>query len=163
MSAAGGLPKFRHEPLNDRIAPVAVVPGPRRHANVDVRPDAAIVAHMSAAPDGFCVLKVTVVAMGACGGSHYWGREVSKLGTQVRLIPPAYKHATGLSRARAVIRRACLWRVSRVRVGTDAATQAEDGGHCGLCHKMARVVWAVLAKGGNTPLQPCRRKWLARA
>ena len=31
-----------------------------------------------------------VVAMEACGGSHYWGREIGKLGQDVRLIPPAY-------------------------------------------------------------------------
>ena len=31
-----------------------------------------------------------VVAMEACGGAHYWGREISKLGHTVRLIPPAY-------------------------------------------------------------------------
>lgn len=31
-----------------------------------------------------------VVAMEACGGSHYWAREIGKLGHAVRLIPPAY-------------------------------------------------------------------------
>ena len=31
-----------------------------------------------------------VVAMEACAGSHYWAREISKLGHTVRLIPPAY-------------------------------------------------------------------------
>ena len=31
-----------------------------------------------------------VVAMEACAGSHYWGREIGKLGHTVRLIPPAY-------------------------------------------------------------------------
>lgn len=29
-----------------------------------------------------------VVAMEACGGAHYWGREIGKLGHEVRLIPP---------------------------------------------------------------------------
>ena len=30
------------------------------------------------------------VAMEACGGAHHWGRELQRLGHQVRLIPPAY-------------------------------------------------------------------------
>ena len=30
------------------------------------------------------------VAMEACGGAHFWGREISELGHKVRLIPPAY-------------------------------------------------------------------------
>jgi transposase len=31
-----------------------------------------------------------VVAMEACGTSHYWGRELSRMGHNVRLIPPIY-------------------------------------------------------------------------
>jgi transposase len=31
-----------------------------------------------------------LVAMEACAGSHYWGREIGKLGHKVRLIPPAH-------------------------------------------------------------------------
>jgi transposase len=31
-----------------------------------------------------------VVAMEACGGAHHWGRELQRLGHEVRLIPPAY-------------------------------------------------------------------------
>ena len=31
-----------------------------------------------------------VVAMEACGGAHFWGREIGNLGHEVRLIPPAY-------------------------------------------------------------------------
>lgn len=31
-----------------------------------------------------------LVALEACGGAHYWGREIRKLGHTVRLIPPAY-------------------------------------------------------------------------
>jgi transposase len=31
-----------------------------------------------------------IVAMEACGSAHHWGREISRLGHAVRLIPPAY-------------------------------------------------------------------------
>jgi transposase len=38
----------------------------------------------------FSQLPRCVVAMEVCGGAHFWGREIGKLGHEVRLIPPAY-------------------------------------------------------------------------
>ena len=38
----------------------------------------------------FSQLPRCVVAMEACGGAHFWGREIGKLGHEIRLIPPAY-------------------------------------------------------------------------
>jgi transposase len=40
------------------------------------------------------------VAMEACGGSHFWGREIGKFGHRVRLIPPAYVKPFGAPRRR---------------------------------------------------------------
>lgn len=38
----------------------------------------------------FANLPVCVVAMEACASAHYWGREIGKLGHEVRLINPSY-------------------------------------------------------------------------
>lgn len=38
----------------------------------------------------FAKLPPCLVGMEACGTSHYWGRELTKLGHEVRLMPPAY-------------------------------------------------------------------------
>ncbi len=38
----------------------------------------------------FARLPSCLVGMEACGTSHYWARELIKLGHQVRLMPPAY-------------------------------------------------------------------------
>ena len=35
-------------------------------------------------------LEPCLIGMEACGTSHYWAREISRLGHEVRLIPPAY-------------------------------------------------------------------------
>ncbi len=38
----------------------------------------------------FARLQRCVVALEACAGAHHWGRELQRLGHEVRLIPPAY-------------------------------------------------------------------------
>jgi transposase len=38
----------------------------------------------------FALQPQCTVAMEACAGSHYWGREIARLGHNVRLIPPSY-------------------------------------------------------------------------
>jgi transposase len=42
------------------------------------------------------------VAMEACGGSHYWAREIGALGHDVCLIPPVYVKPFGAPRRRAL-------------------------------------------------------------
>ena len=41
----------------------------------------------------FAKLPSCVVGMEACGSAHYWGRELSALGHQVRLMPASYVKA----------------------------------------------------------------------
>ncbi len=38
----------------------------------------------------FAKLPSCIVAMEACASAHYWGREIRKLGHEVRLINPSY-------------------------------------------------------------------------
>jgi transposase len=38
----------------------------------------------------FANLPACVIGMEACGGAHYWARELTKLGHEVRLMPPQY-------------------------------------------------------------------------
>jgi len=38
----------------------------------------------------FSQLPPCLIAMEACGGAHFWAREIGKLGHEVRLMPPAY-------------------------------------------------------------------------
>jgi transposase len=37
----------------------------------------------------FAKRSTTEIAMEACGGAHYWARELTALGHKIRLIPPA--------------------------------------------------------------------------
>ncbi len=38
----------------------------------------------------FSKLPSCLVGMEACGGAHFWAREIARLGHQVRLMPPNY-------------------------------------------------------------------------
>ena len=44
----------------------------------------------SAVLEFFSKLPPCLVAMEACGGAQFWGRELARLGHDIRLIPPVY-------------------------------------------------------------------------
>ena len=41
----------------------------------------------------FANIEPAKIGIEACSGSHYWGRELTKLGHDVRLMPPQYVKA----------------------------------------------------------------------
>src|SRR3984893_17808309 len=45
---------------------------------------------MGSLPDFFAARRSCRVAREACGGAHHWARQLTQLGHEVRLIPPAY-------------------------------------------------------------------------
>lgn len=88
----------------------------------------------------FAKLPACLVGMEACATSHYWAREIGKLGHEVRLIPPAY--------ARAYVRRnkndaadaaAICEAVSRPSMRFVTVKTAEQQAACGL-HKVRALL-----------------------
>ncbi len=53
----------------------------------------------------FTKLSPCLVGMEACGTSHYWARELSALGHEVKLMPPAYSAAARPKRRFCALRR----------------------------------------------------------
>src|SRR3984893_5323124 len=45
---------------------------------------------MGSLPDFFAAQPNCTIALEACGGAHHWARQLTQLGHEVRLIPPAY-------------------------------------------------------------------------
>lgn len=60
-----------------------------------------------------------LVAMEACGSSHFWAREIGRLGHEVRMIPPAYvkpfvkRQKNDMADAEAICEAACAFRSIR--------------------------------------------------
>ena len=106
-----------------------------------------------------------VVALEACGGSHHWGREIAKLGHEVRLTPPKYvklfvkRQKNDAADAEATCEAAQRQSMRFVAVKS-AGAQASASWLArmlarkprmlvtvALANKMARIAWAVLTTG----------------
>ena len=67
-----------------------------------------------------------LIAMEACGSAHYWGREIGRLGHEVRLVPPVYvkpyvkRHKNDAADAEAVCEAASRPTMRFVAVKTEA-------------------------------------------
>ena len=100
-----------------------------------------------------------LVALEACGGAHYWAREISRLGHTVRLIPPAYvkpfvkrqKNDVADARGRAI------WRAARI---APMLHPFAEPSHCYVLHPphwcrlrpcLARGTSAMLPAGYHAP------------
>jgi transposase len=82
-----------------------------------------------------------LVGLEACATSHHWARELTRLGHQVRLMP-----------AKDV--KAYVKRNKNDAADAEAICEA-------LANKMARIAWALLAKGGDLS-DACARGSVAR-
>ena len=83
-----------------------------------------------------------LIGMEACATSHYWARELSKLGHTVRLIPPAYvkpyvkRQKNDAADAEAIYEAVTRPNMTPYRLVSVA-----------LANKTARIVWAMLKSG----------------
>lgn len=91
----------------------------------------------------FQKLAPCLVGIEACASSHYWSRELQALGHTVRLIPPAYvKPYVKRQKNDAADAEAICEAVTALlgRRPTKVAAIA-------LANKIARIAWAMMAKG----------------
>ena len=86
----------------------------------------------------FAGLSPCTVAMEACVGSHYWGREIGKLGHSVKLIASAY------------VKRFVKRFVKRHK--NDAADEA-------ICEAAQRPTMRFVAVKSDGPNKPRRLGW----
>ena len=121
--------------------------------------------------DFFAALPPATVGMEACGGAHYWGRELARLGHTVRLMPPAYvKPYVKRGKTDAVDAEAICEAVTRPTMRfVPAKTEAQQAAAVQLRTRellvrqrtqAATASRAHLAEYGITPLPPrARRSW----
>ena len=70
----------------------------------------------------FCKLEPCLVGMEACATSHFWARELSGLGHEVKLMPPAYvKPYVKRGKTDDVV---CRHQVARAAIGSGVAPDA---------------------------------------
>ena len=105
----------------------------------------------------FAKLSPCVVGMEACASAHYWARTLAKLGHDVRLISPAQVkpyvkrgRKNDAADAAAIAEAVTLWRRRKEQGTWLAALLARKTARqvsVALANKMARIAWAILAKG----------------
>ena len=107
----------------------------------------------------FARLPSCLVGMEACGTSHYWARELIKLGHEVRLMPPAYvKPYVKRSKTDAADAEAVCEAVTRptMRVRAGEVTRAAGGA---VDAPGTRSTGQAAHAAGQHDPRPARRVW----
>ena len=99
-----------------------------------------------------------LIGMEACGSAHYWARELTKLGHEVKLMPPVYVKAY-LKRGKNDARDAesCCEAVGRPTMRFVPIKTEEQQGQRAL-HR-AGTFWFASALRPATPSARCSTRW----
>ncbi len=103
-------------------------------------------------------LRVELIGMEACGGSHFLGRALREQGHEVRLMPAQYVKPYVKTNKSDYIDAEVLQQRAKQSSGLSAwlaqlTTRAHSNvAAVALANKLARMAWAVLAK--NEPYRP---------
>jgi transposase len=96
----------------------------------------------------FATLPACLVGLEACGAAHYWARELTKLGHEVRLMPPQYvRPYAKTDKHDAADAEACCEAVQHPGMRFVPAKGEDQQRRCGRGRKQAGSdLWALLSR-----------------